>query len=143
MLEEMVHREDTVEMVMGEIQIREVTSQVVAVVVTGKVARTPMAVEVTVGAEVVNHLTKFGRQFQVKMLCDVFCRCWKLSLLRKGGAKVSYGEHWFTSKISGFFREVWTPHYGILNTQVKRVSWLIVCSRPMGLSKYKQQLMQH
>ena len=54
-------------MVMVEIQTREVTIQVVAVVATGKVAVIPMAVEVTVAVEVVNHLTKFGSPFQVRM----------------------------------------------------------------------------
>ena len=63
----MVDRVETVEMMMVEIQTREVTIQVVAVVVVGKVAVIPMGVEVTVVGEVVNHLTKFGSPFQGRM----------------------------------------------------------------------------
>ena len=60
-------RGETVEMVIVEIKTMEVTIQVVAVVATGKVAVIPMAVEVTVVVEIVNHLTKFGSPFQVRM----------------------------------------------------------------------------
>ena len=60
-------RGETVEMVMVEIPTREVMIQVVAVVATGKVAVIPMAVEVRMVVEVVNHLTMFGSPFQVRM----------------------------------------------------------------------------
>ena len=65
-------RGETVEMVMVEIPTREVIIQSEAAVATGKVAVIPMAVEVTVVVEVVNHLAKFGSPSQVMMWCAVF-----------------------------------------------------------------------
>ena len=57
----------TVEMVMVEVQAREVTTQVEAVVGTGKVAVIPMVVEVIMVVEVATPLTKFGSPFRVRM----------------------------------------------------------------------------
>ena len=62
-----MNKGETVEMVMVEVPTREVTTQVEAVVGTGKVAVIPMAVEVTVVVEVANPLTKFGSPFLVRM----------------------------------------------------------------------------
>ena len=58
---------ETVEMVMVEVQAREVTTQVEAVVRTGKVAVIPMVVEVIMVVEAATPLTKFGSPFRVRM----------------------------------------------------------------------------
>jgi hypothetical protein len=71
-LEGMVNKGETVDLVMVAVLTREVTTLVEAVMGAVKVAMILMAVVVTVGVEVVKPRAKFGRPFLVRVKCDVF-----------------------------------------------------------------------